>query len=155
MDGLTPPQELLSRKVSLAMNQASNDDLDAQQDLLETSLEIVFAAYDEARQRGVEQPVVMLVDCEDEIGSQIVRGWLGDEAVDDAIGEQRESDETEMTTVFAYGFPLAECSREIPQVFPYLEPVFDTPPSTDGFLAISVTSGGASALTVPWAARPE
>ena len=30
-----------------------------------------------------------VVDCEDEIGGQIVRTWLGDEAVDDAIAEQQ------------------------------------------------------------------
>lgn len=120
--------------------------LDAQQQLLESSLPAAQAAYDEARQRGVQQPVVMLIDCEDEIGGQIVRGWLGDEAVDAAIAEQGE-DEGE-TTVFAYGFDYDECQKEIPAVFPYLAPIFDHPPPTAGFLAISVTSGGASALTV-------
>lgn len=132
----------------------SDDALDAQQDLLEAALPAAFAAYDEALQRGVDEPVVMLVDCEDEIGGQIVRSWLGDEAVDEAIDQQADRDEEPIATVFAYGFARVECQSEVPQVFPYLAPVFDQPPPQDGFLAISVTSGGASALTVPRDARP-
>ena len=117
--------------------------LDAQQDLLESSLEAVFAAYDEARARNLEQPVVMLVDCEDAIGGKIVRGWLGDEPVDNAIAEHANVDGDAGTTVFAQGFSFAESCREIPVVFPYLESVFRKSAPEDGFLAVAVTHGGA------------
>jgi hypothetical protein len=128
--------------------------LESQQMLLETSLPLVFEAYDDACKRKIKEPVVLLLDCEDPIGGEIARSWLGDEAVDDAITHQAASDPTEEeTTVFAVAFALEECQREIPPVFPYLEPALKQPAT--GFLAVSVTSGGASVLIVPPDARPE
>lgn len=145
------------------MNQ-SQEDLAAQdaalqqQDLLETSLSAAFSAFEEAKKQGMASPVVFLLDCEDEIGNEIALGWLGDQAVNDAI-EQRQSlaDDEELestTTVFAYAFPLDQCRAEVPNVFPYLAPVFAEKLPADSFLAIAVTAGGASALTVPLDARP-
>ena len=129
------------------------DPLEAQQMLLESSLELAFDAYDEALRGKLRDPVVFLLDCEDEIGGEIARSWLGVETINDAIADRAvEDDETE-TTVFAHAFPFAKCRTEVPAVFPYLEPALKSPP-TDGFLAISVTCGGASALTVPFDARP-
>jgi hypothetical protein len=134
-----------------AENLSPEDDaaLETQQWLLETSLPLAFSAYDEALAAKMRDPVVFVLDCEDSVGGEIARSWLGDEAVDDAIADRDEDSET---TVFAYAFPLAKCRAEVPAVFPYLKPVFDTLP-VDGFLAISVTAGGASALTVPFEAR--
>jgi hypothetical protein len=125
--------------------------LDEQQTLLEESLELVVSVYNEASAEGVSEPVVLLLDCEDTIGSQIARSWLGSAAVDEAIADQRADDPSgESTTVFARAFPLDECARQVPAVFPYLAPIFEQALPADGFLAISVASGGASALTVPW-----
>ncbi len=127
--------------------------LDEQQALLEDSLELVRSVYDSAVREAVDEPVVILLDCEDSIGGQIARGWLGSGAVDQAIKDQRADDPSgETTTVFARAFPLAECARQVPAVFPYLAPIFEQALSADGFLAISVAAGGASALTVPFAA---
>ncbi len=124
--------------------------LDQQQMLLEASLELVVGVYQEAVREGVKRPVVILLDCEDVIGGQIARGWLGGEAVDEAIADQRADDPSgETTTVFARAFPMAECAKQVPAVFPYLAPIFEQALPAEGFLAISVTSGGASALTVP------
>jgi hypothetical protein len=136
-----------------------SDDLEAaleiQQLLLETSLPLVFETYDDAVRRKVNDPVIVLLDCEDEIGGEIARAWLGDEAVEDAVAHHAASDPSEdETTVFAYAFSLEECRREVPQVFPYLAPVLNGPLDPRGFWAISVTSGGASLLTVPEEARP-
>jgi hypothetical protein len=128
--------------------------LDAQQALLEESLELVFDVYDAALDDGLLDPVVILLDCEDPIGGEIARAWLGQEVVDEAIRDQRSADPSgELTTVFAQAFPLAESAEEVPAVFPYLAPVFVASPPADEFLVISVTSGGALALTVPLAAR--
>ncbi len=128
--------------------------LDEQQALLEDSLELVRSVYDSAIREAIDEPVVILLDCEDSIGGQIARGWLGSAAVDQAIEDQRVDDPSgETTTVFARAFPLAECARQIPAVFPYLAPIFAQTLSADGFLAISVAAGGASALTVPFADR--
>jgi hypothetical protein len=130
-------------------------DLEAQQMLLETSLPLAFEIYDDAVKRNVKQPVVVLLDCEDEIGGEIARTWLGDEAVEDAIAHNAASDPSEdETTVFAHAFSLEECRREIPPVFPYLAPALDGPPDPRGFWAIAITAGGASILTVPLDARP-
>jgi hypothetical protein len=131
-----------------------DDALEAQHMLLETSLPLVFQTYDDALKRKVKEPVVLLVDCEDEIGGEIARSWLGDDAVEDAIMHEAASDPEEgATTVFAVAFPLDDCRREIPPVFPYLEPALAPP--AHGFLAISITAGGASVLIVPADARPK
>lgn len=124
--------------------------LDEQQLLLEESLELVVSVYNGAVREAVDEPVVILLDCEDSIGGQIARSWLGSAAVDEAIADQRAEDSSgETTTVFARAFPLAECAQQVPAVFPYLAPIFEQELPTDGFLAISIASGGASALTVP------
>jgi hypothetical protein len=135
-----------------AGNLSPDDDvtLEAQQWLLESSLPLAFSAYDEAVAAKQRDPVVFVLDCEDDLGSEIARSWLGDEAVEDAIADREDEAET---TVFAHAFPFAKCRTEVPAVFPYLQPAFHFPPA-DGFLAISVTAGGASALTVPFDARP-
>jgi hypothetical protein len=140
------------------MAEPSSDDLEAaleeQQMLLETSLPLVFDAFDEAVKKRTKNPVVILLDCEDAIGGEIARSWLGEEAVDDAIAHQAADDpSSDETTVFATAFSLAECQRELPPVFPYLEPALRTPPA-EGFLAVSVAAGGASVLIVPPDARP-
>jgi hypothetical protein len=137
------------------MSDELDDALEAQQWLLETSLPLVFEAYDDALRRAVEQPVVVLLDCEDQIGGDIARSWLGNETVDDAILHQADEidEDGEATTVFAVAFSLQECRDEVPAVFPYLEPALAKAPE-DGFYAISVTQGGASILIVPPDARP-
>jgi hypothetical protein len=145
----------------MAMNKKIDMHLEQQQALLEGSLTLVFTAYDEAVADGVSDPVVILLECEVPIGEIVARGWLGAEAVDIAVGQVAAepsglvelSGQDEQTTVFAYAFAWEACQQEVPAVFPYLAPVFEQPPPQDGFLAISVTSGGASALTVPWDAR--
>lgn len=126
----------------------------AQQQLLEDCLELVFESFDQAVADKLVDPVVMLLDCEDAVGAEIASAWLGLEAVRDAVAEQRLNDPTgSATTVFARAFAWEECQREVPAVFDYLAPVFEMPPPGDGFLAIAVTAGGASAFTVPESAR--
>lgn len=127
--------------------------LEAQQMLLESSLEEVFRTFDTVRET-MSDPVVFLLDCEDAVGGEIARSWLGDDTVDGAIAEKKVAD-TFSTTVFVSAFPFAKCRTEVPAVFDYLGPVFASDPPSDGFLAIAVTSGGASALTVPFEARDE
>lgn len=130
--------------------------LEAQQMLLESSLEVAFRAYDDALSENIRDPVVFLLDCEDSVGGEIARSWLGDDAVDEAIAAQEMKSTSPapfFTTVYACAFPFLKCRTEVPAVFAYLAPVFAGDAPTDGFLAIAVTSGGASALTVPFAAR--
>lgn len=127
----------------------SDDPLEQQQALAESSLALLFETYDRAISDGVTSPVVLLVDCEDQIGGQIARAWLGDDAVDDAVANNTESD----TTVYARAENWNQCRKEVPLAFEYLAPVFEKDPPADGFLTISITAGGASALTVPMDAR--
>ena len=123
----------------------------SQQDLLESCLELVRETRTAALSEKVIGPVVLLIDCEDEIGAAIATAWLGAETVRDAIAEQRLDDpDGEVATVYARAFSWAESQREVPLVFDYLAPVFETPPPADGFLAIAVTAGGASVFTVPF-----
>ena len=97
--------------------------LQAQQDLLESCLALAFDAYDAAMLEKIVDPVVILLDCEDEIGGPIANAWLGANAVQNAIAEQR-LENPDATTVYAQAFPMAECRKEIPQFFPYLAPMF-------------------------------
>jgi hypothetical protein len=129
--------------------------LEEQQALVETSLPAVFEAYDDALKQKVNNPVVLLLDCEDPIGGEMARSILGDETVADAIANRAaDSEDADETTVFAAAFSLADCRREIGPVFPYLAPGLASPPTGDGFWVISVTSGGASLLEAPLDARP-
>ncbi len=125
-----------------------------QQDLLEDCLKLVLETFEQAVVEKVEDPVVFLLDCEDEIAAEIASSWLGPNAVRDAVMEQRlEVPDGQATTVYTHAFSWAECQREVPTVFDYLAPVFESPAPSDGFLAIAVTAGGASAFTVPTSAR--
>ncbi len=135
-------------------------DMENQQVLVEVSLGLVFSIYDEAIEGKIKEPVVFLLDCEDQIGNQIAQGWLGAEEVSEAILDRQsniqEGEEPESsTTVFSGAYPYEMCSEEIPQVFPYLADVFAEEFSDEGIMVVSVTSGGASVLTVPLEAREE
>ena len=124
--------------------------LDEQQALAESSLPLLFEAFDDALDSEVERPVVILLDCEDEIGGEIARAWLGTDEVDEAISDRlASSDSEDSTTVYARAFSWDDCQAEIPEVFPYLAEVFEGESPENTFLTISVTSGGASALHVP------
>lgn len=139
------------------MSPESDDPTDAneiaqeeQQALAESSLPLLFEAYDDALDSDVERPVVILLDCEDEIGGEIARAWLGSDEVDEAISDRVTSaDSEDSTTVYAQAFAWEDCQVEIPEVFPYLAEIFETDSPENTFLTISVTSGGASALHVP------
>lgn len=139
------------------MSEPETDDetLDAHQLLVESALPIVFETYDEAVAEEVVSPLIVLVDCEDELGGQIARGWLGDEVVDDAIAAEAPGEETEMqqTTVFARAIAWAEAQPDLVEAFPYLEPALETGPPEDGVFVVGITEGGASAFTAPWDAR--
>jgi hypothetical protein len=127
--------------------------------LIEDSLAQVFEAYDLAQRDGIKNPVVLLLDCEDEIGSPIARAWDGDDAVDAAIMANADRDEEEdtaaITTTLARWESFKRCRREVPKVFPYLAGTFEQPPPEDGFVAVVVAYGGAATFIVPMDARPQ
>jgi hypothetical protein len=135
-----------------------DDPLELQQSLVESALPLVFEAYDEAIEDGVAAPIVVLVDCEDELGGAIARGWLGDDAIDDAIAAQAAADsapnESDPTTVLARAIAWDEARGELAAAFPYLKPILDGKLPADGVFVVGITAGGASALTAPWDARP-
>jgi hypothetical protein len=126
-------------------------DSEHRQWLLEDSLEQVFAVYDEAFKANVAQPVVLLVDCADEIGGRFARAWEGDEAIDDAL--TRFEGETETTATVARAFGFADSKQEVPVLFTYLAESFSGDAPQDGFLTVVVACGGASTFTVPPSAR--
>lgn len=122
----------------------------AHEAMIESSLSLLFATYDEATKDGVGEPVLFLIDCEDSIGGEIARAWAGGDAVDDAVYlEQSERVEGNATTVFARALPLSDCRKEVPVVFPYLADVLAGAPVADGMFVIVVTDGGAAAFSVP------
>jgi hypothetical protein len=137
---------------------SEDDPLEVQQSLVESALPLVFEVYDEALKAGVTAPIVVLVDCEDDLGGEIARGWLGDDAIDDAIAAQAADDdsphESEPTTVFGRAIAWDDACGDLSEAFPYLKPILSGRPPDDGVFVIGVTAGGASALTAPWDARP-
>jgi hypothetical protein len=126
--------------------------------LIEDSLAQVFETYDLARSDGITNAVVLLLDCEDEIGSQIARAWDGDDAVDAAIMANADGDErgdnAALITTLARWESFKRCRRELPKVFPYLAGTFEQPPPEDGFVTVVVAFGGAATFIVPLDARP-
>ncbi len=134
---------------------AEDDPLDAHQLLVESSLPLIFETYDEAIEEEIAGPMVILVDCEDELGGQIARGWLGDETIDDAIAAEAPSEDPEevQTTVFARAIGWKEAQADLAEAFPYLAPALDSGPPADGVFVVGITEGGASAFTAPWDAR--
>ncbi len=125
--------------------------MDVRQDLLETSLAQVFNAHDAALADGVDEPVVLLLDCEDEIGAPMARQWEGDAAVDEAL---RKFARKQLVTTLARAFPFADCQQELSAAFPYLAGSFQSPP-TEGFLAIVIAAGGGGSFVVPYDAAPD
>ncbi len=136
--------------------ETDDDTFAAHQLLVESSLPLIFATYDEAVEEEVASPMVVLIDCEDELGGQIARGWLGDEVVDDAIAaeEPGEDPDAVQTTVFARALAWDEAFPDLVEAFPYLAPALETGPPEDGVFLVGVTAGGAAAFTAPWDARP-
>jgi hypothetical protein len=133
-----------------------DQDMLGREELVESSLPLLFEAFDDAVRNNVADPVVFLIDCEDSLGGQIARAWLGDDAVDAAIAAQSaEEDSAERTTVFARAFSFAESRREVAQAFPYLSGTFDDGPPDDAFIAVVVSFGGAATFFVPYDARAE
>ena len=147
----------------LPMNKTSNgstgdpeQDMLGREELVESSLPLLFETYDEAVHSGLAEPVVFLLDCEDPLGGEIARAWLGEEAVEDAIAAQAaEAGSAESTTVFARAFSFAESRREIATAFPYLQGTFEEKPPQDVFIAVAISFGGAATFFVPLDAREE
>lgn len=136
--------------------------LEAQQEFVESALELVFQTHAGAIEEGVPEPIVVLLDCEDELGGQIARGWLGDQTVDDAIAlehagasDGEEPDATEVTTAFAHAMPLAEAAGELSEAFPYLADSLQEIDPAEGVVILGVTAGGACLLTAPFDALEE
>jgi hypothetical protein len=126
-------------------------------DLIEASLPLVFSTYDEAVSGRMHEPVVLLIDCEDELGREIAEAWVGREAVEDAVlsvQTERDDGPEVLTTVFARAMPLAACREEIPAVFPYLARSFEQPPA-DSILVVVVAAGGAATYFAPFSARAD
>jgi hypothetical protein len=127
--------------------------------LVEASLRELFVAFDQACAEGIRQPVVFLIDCQDEIGEQVVRAWEGDDAVDAAIlavAESRpDNEDGVMTPTLTRAFAMKECVAEVPQLFPYLAGTFSEPYPEDGFLVVAISFGGAATFVVPCNARPD
>ncbi len=144
----------LPKSVQRMSDESLNQALEQQQDLVEANLPTVFTAYDEAKSEGVIEPLILLVDCEDDLGGQIARDWLGDEQVDNAIAIENQSKENEsLTTIFALPTEWHESREELSESFPYLAEFFEGEYPQDGLLVLSITAGGASGLGVPFDAR--
>ena len=90
---------------------------------------------------------MFLLDCEDEIGGEIVRAWRGDDAVDNALATETHDDDQQATTVLAVAHPFLQCAAEVPGVFPYLAASFKDPPPEGLLLAIVVAAGRAASYT--------
>lgn len=128
----------------------------AREHLVESNFDEMLAAHREAKEHGAGNPVVFLVDCEDEIGSEIARAWEGHDAVDDAIANAQrtaagnDADPSDVaTTILVRAFSFADCREEVPEVFPYLAESFQQKPPVGQFLIVAVTAGGAATFTAP------
>ena len=134
-------------------------DMDGREALLESSLGSLFDAYDIAVEEAVNEPVLLLIDCEDLIGAPIARKWEGNDAVDAAIMSNAMENETSdyqerTTTVLIKIVPLFDSQKEVSQWFPYLADALASGPAVGGFYVVVISFGGAGVFTVPIASRP-
>lgn len=129
-------------------------EMDNRQDLLEGSLAQVFAVYGDGLEMGLPQPVVVLLDCEDEIGGPLARQLVGDADIDEARREVQADAGERITTTLALPFSWEECRDEVAAWFPYLAATFEQTAPRDGFITVVVTAGGAATFTVPLDAKP-
>ena len=135
-------------------------DMDGREALVEACLDRLFAAFDSGVVDGIVEPVVLLVDCEDSVGTPIARTWEGDDAVDAAImananDAEREERNELATTILIRTVSLIDSPRDLPKLFHYLQDSFSHGPSVGGFYVVVISFGGAGVFTVPMTARPE
>jgi len=135
-------------------------DMDGREALVEACLDRLFAAFDSGVVEGIVEPVVLLVDCEDSVGTPIARTWEGDDAVDAAImananDAEREEQNELATTILIRTVSFIDSQRELPKLFDYLQDSFSHGPAVGGFYVVVISFGGAGIFTVPMTARSE
>ena len=135
-------------------------DMDGREALVEACLDRLFAAFDSGVVEGIVEPVVLLVDCEDSVGTPIARTWEGDDAVDAAImananDAEREERNELATTILIRTVSFIDSQRELPKLFDYLQDSFSHGPAVGGFYVVVISFGGAGIFTVPMTARSE
>lgn len=134
--------------------------MDGREALVEACLDRLFAAFDSGVVEGIVEPVVLLVDCEDSVGTPIARTWEGDDAVDAAImananDAEREEQNELATTILIRTVSFIDSQRELPKLFDYLQDSFSHGPAVGGFYVVVISFGGAGIFTVPMTARSE
>ncbi len=116
---------------------------------LRAYLKQVRAAFDNAVVKQMPQPIVFLVDCEDDIGGRIARAWCGDAAVDQQIAARKNGQRPGKTTVLVRALPYQTAQEMVQFDFKYLTEIFPEPPTTDEVCVLIVGMGGAASLFVP------
>lgn len=109
----------------------------------------VKAAHNWALTQNMRDPVVFLVDCEDDVGGRLARAWLGAAAVEAQIAARKRGERPGLTVVLARPVPFEEAQTIIQFDFPYLNEIAPEQPGTHEIAVVVVGLGGAASLFIP------
>lgn len=143
----------------------SNDDRQQEERLapVEAAMARLFAVYDAGVERCQREPVVLLVDCQDETARRLAEELSGvavtvepaPEQQDDAARGHAGCDGAQSgIATRAICADLQACRAALVAEFPYLAPALSRPRSSDELLAVAIAEGAASAFRIPFRARP-
>ena len=109
----------------------------------------VKAAHASGISKSMADPVVFLVDCEDDVGGRLARTWLGGPAVDQQIAARKRGERPGHTVVLARPVPFDEVEVMLRFDFPYLAEVAPERPGEHEICVFVVALGGAASLFMP------
>ena len=117
--------------------------------LVETSLGLIRAEYSNALALGVVDPLIFVLDCEDEYGGAFARHVKGDDAVNAQIEARRGGSVPDATVTLVQAFSYGKMKGPGLAMFPALAETFSQPPSADTISVVVVSKGGATGVGVP------
>jgi len=109
----------------------------------------VRAAHANGLSQGMVDPVIWLVDCEDDVGGRIARVWVGGPALEKQIAARKRGERPGRTTVIVRPIPYDEVGVMLQFDFPYLAGVGPERPGKEEICVFVVSLGGAASLFMP------
>jgi hypothetical protein len=109
----------------------------------------VRAAHANGLSQGMVDPVIWLVDCEDDVGGRIARTWVGGDSLEKQIAARKRGERPGHTTVIVRPIPYDETEFMLRYDFPYLAEVVPERPSKQEICVFVVSLGGAASLFMP------
>ena len=122
-------------------------DEQARSQLAEANYDQMCEVYRRAAAAGAAAFVVLVLDCGDVLGNQLARLCVGDARIEAELAAREGGSRAGATMTLVVPTDYEQTREGLLASFPELEADF-TPPTPDNFLAVLVTSGGASVAEI-------